>query len=59
MLYRSSFELIYDGVCFTAQNIKCRPMFFAQRLYKSMKGAGTDDLTLIRIVMSRSEVGGY
>ncbi|XP_026803144.1 annexin A6 isoform X2 [Pangasianodon hypophthalmus] len=38
------------------QCVRSRAMFFAKRLYKSMKGLGTDDNTLIRIMISRSEI---
>ncbi|XP_053384290.1 annexin A4-like isoform X2 [Mercenaria mercenaria] len=39
--------------------IKCvrnKPGYFAEKLYKSMKGAGTDDRTLIRVIVTRAEV---
>lgn len=39
--------------------VKCArnvPAYFAETLYYSMKGAGTDDNTLIRVMVTRSEV---
>ncbi|XP_055363335.1 annexin A5b isoform X1 [Betta splendens] len=39
--------------------VKCArgvPMYFAETLYNSMKGLGTDDDTLIRVMVTRSEV---
>ena len=35
---------------------KDTPSFFAGRLYKSMKGLGTDEDTLTRIMVARCEV---
>ncbi|XP_061174954.1 annexin A5-like [Saccostrea echinata] len=45
-----------SGLKAIAQNIKCRPKYFAQRLKKAIKGLGTDDKTLIRIIVSRAEI---
>lgn len=44
------------GLRAVAQSVMNRPKYFAERLVKSMKGLGTDETTLIRIIASRSEV---
>ena len=36
--------------------VHSRPAYFAEKLYNSMKGVGTDDTTLIRVIVSRCEV---
>ena len=36
--------------------IKDKPSVFAKVLHKSMKGLGTDDESLLRVVISRCEV---
>jgi annexin A7/11 len=36
--------------------VQSPPMYFATRLFKAMDGLGTDDTTLIRIIVSRCEI---
>lgn len=47
---------IKEGMKAIVQCVRSRPTFFAEKLWKAMKGAGTSDSTLIRIVVSRSEI---
>lgn len=45
-----------DGMLAIVQCAQSKVDYFATRLYGAMKGAGTDDPTLIRVIVSRSEV---
>ncbi|EGW06919.1 Germ cell-less protein-like 1 [Cricetulus griseus] len=48
-----SFE---DALLAIVRCMRNKPAYFAERLYKSMKGLGTDDDTLIRVMVSRAEI---
>ncbi|XP_037383439.1 annexin A4 [Talpa occidentalis] len=48
-----SFE---DALLAIVKCLRNKPAYFAERLYKSMKGLGTDDDTLIRVMVSRAEI---
>jgi len=47
---------IQDGMLAIVKCARNPAGYFAERLYKSMKGAGTNDKALIRAMVSRSEV---
>ncbi|XP_030834955.1 annexin A5 isoform X1 [Strongylocentrotus purpuratus] len=47
---------IKNGLKTIVQCTQSRPSYFADRAYRAMKGAGTDDDTLIRVIVTRSEI---
>ena len=42
--------------CVIVMCVRSCPQYVAEHLYKSMKGVGTDDETVVRVIVSRSEV---
>ncbi|BFZ17663.1 hypothetical protein BsWGS_20702 [Bradybaena similaris] len=47
---------VAKGMITIVRMIRSKHSYFADRLYHSMKGLGTDDRTLIRIIVTRCEV---
>ncbi|XP_018325302.1 annexin B10 isoform X3 [Agrilus planipennis] len=45
-----------DALLAIVECVQSPPAYFAKRLYESMKGIGTDDNTLVRVIVSRSEI---
>lgn len=45
-----------EGLLAIVECVQSPAAFLAQRLHKAIEGAGTDDRTLIRIIVSRSEI---
>ncbi|KAF4517730.1 hypothetical protein B566_EDAN002935 [Ephemera danica] len=45
-----------SGELLEVECVQDKPLYFARRLQKAMEGLGTDDTTLIRILVSRCEI---
>jgi len=50
---------IFRALKWTLEFVENRQAFFAKRLHDAMKGLGTDDKTLVRIIISRKHVDLY
>uniref|UniRef100_A0A914CKL5 Annexin n=1 Tax=Acrobeloides nanus TaxID=290746 RepID=A0A914CKL5_9BILA len=47
---------IRDGLLAIVKCIKNRPAYFAELIYNSLKGFGTRDTDLIRVIVSRADI---
>lgn len=47
---------VNNAICSSVKYVRNPQMYYAERLHKTMKGPGTDDDQLIRIIVSHSEV---
>ncbi|KAM9312732.1 annexin A6 [Gastrophryne carolinensis] len=50
---------VRDAFVAIVRSVKNKPAYFSERLFKAMKGVGTDEQTLTRIMISRSEIDLY